>query len=147
MTKEEIGQILRGLRTSAGMTQKDVAEAIGRKQQVVGHWETGYSQPDANTLFVLCDLYGADINEAFGFTTKKVDLNKHEQAVIVAYRKNPDMQAAVDRLLHIEAAEEEEETVRIFRAARSEYNAEAQVMDVSRERLDKLKNASEVTDI
>ena len=113
LTKEEIGQILKGLRVRAGMTQKEVAEAIGRKQQVIGHWETGYSQPDANTLFVLCDMYNADINEAFGFTSKKVNLNKHEQSVIDAYRNNPDMQTAVDRLLKVETPSE----------ARSEYHA------------------------
>ncbi|WP_369809094.1 hypothetical protein, partial [uncultured Clostridium sp.] len=27
------------------MTQQEVADKIGRKQPIVGHWETGYSQP------------------------------------------------------------------------------------------------------
>ena len=58
MTKEEIGGVLKNLRTKTGMTQREVAEKIGRTQQIIGHWETGYSQPDANTLFVLCDIYG-----------------------------------------------------------------------------------------
>ena len=57
MTKEEIGLVLKELRTSCGMTQKEVAEKIGRTQQIVGHWETGYAQPDANTLFTLCNSY------------------------------------------------------------------------------------------
>ncbi|MDL2214216.1 helix-turn-helix domain-containing protein [Clostridia bacterium OttesenSCG-928-O13] len=70
MTKEEIGAILRDLRLKSGKTQKEVAELLGRTQQVVGHWETGYSQPDANTLFLLCTIYGADLNEAFGFNKK-----------------------------------------------------------------------------
>ena len=56
MTKTEIGSILKELRVSSGKTQKEVAELLGRKQQIVGHWETGYSQPDANTLFTLCDI-------------------------------------------------------------------------------------------
>ena len=66
MTKQEIGQILRVAREAKGFTQKQVAELLGRKQQIVGHWETGYSQPDANTLFELCDLYDLSIDEAFG---------------------------------------------------------------------------------
>ena len=66
MTKQEIGQILRAAREAKGLTQKQVATEIGRKQQVVGHWETGYAQPDANTLFELCDLYGISVDEAFG---------------------------------------------------------------------------------
>lgn len=72
MTKQEIGQILRAARESKGLTQKQVAEFIGRKQQIVGHWETGYSQPDANTLFELCDLYDLSIDEAFGKKTDSI---------------------------------------------------------------------------
>lgn len=65
MTKQEIGQILRAARETKGMTQKQVAEMLGRRQQIVGHWETGYAQPDANTLFELCDIYGISVDEAF----------------------------------------------------------------------------------
>jgi transcriptional regulator with XRE-family HTH domain len=70
MTKQQIGKILKDLRLKANMTQKEVASSIGRTQQIVGHWETGYSQPDADTLFALCDLYGASVDEAFGYTKK-----------------------------------------------------------------------------
>lgn len=73
MTKQEIGAILKELRLNKGMTQQQVADTIGRKQQIIGHWETGYSQPDANTLFELCDLYDVTVDEAFGF--KKSDKN------------------------------------------------------------------------
>ena len=38
MPKEEIGFVLKRLRASCGMTQKEVAEKIGRTQQIVGHW-------------------------------------------------------------------------------------------------------------
>lgn len=67
MTKKEIGEILKNLRSNSGLSRKEVAIAIGRTHQIVGHWETGYSQPDADTLFVLCDLYGASVDVAFGF--------------------------------------------------------------------------------
>lgn len=70
MTKQQIGKVLKSLRLKANMTQKEVATLIGRSQQIVGHWETGYSQPDADTLFALCDLYGASVDEAFGYTKK-----------------------------------------------------------------------------
>ncbi|MEG2001246.1 MAG: helix-turn-helix transcriptional regulator [Evtepia sp.] len=67
MTKEEIGSILKKLRLESGKTQKQVAEILGRTQQIVGHWETGYAQPDANTLFVLCGIYDVSVDKAFGF--------------------------------------------------------------------------------
>lgn len=78
MTKEEIGYVLKQLRISCGMTQKEVAEKIGRKQQIIGHWETGYSQPDANTLFTLCDIYGTSVDEAFGFKKENVSITKKD---------------------------------------------------------------------
>ncbi|MDC7289899.1 helix-turn-helix domain-containing protein [Blautia schinkii] len=43
MTKKEIGAVLKQLRLSCNMKQKEVADIIGRNQQVVGHWETGVS--------------------------------------------------------------------------------------------------------
>ena len=70
MTKEEIGHVLRQLRMKANLTQKQAAQAMGRTQQIIGHWETGYSQPDADSLFALCEIYGASVDKAFGFTKK-----------------------------------------------------------------------------
>ena len=72
-TKEEIGQIIKASRLSAGLTQKQVAEFLNRPQQTIASWETGKSQPDANTLFVLFQILGRSIDDAFGFSdnTKK----------------------------------------------------------------------------
>ncbi len=85
MTKEEIGFILKELRTSCGMTQKEVAKKIGRTQQIVGHWETGYAQPDANTLFTLCNIYGVTVDDAFGFQQKD-SLSKEDYERIRKYK-------------------------------------------------------------
>ena len=82
MTREDIGAILKQLRLNCGMTQKEVAEKLGRKQQIVGHWETGCAQPDANTLFTLCEIYGTTVDEAFGFSRKKEALSLSERACI-----------------------------------------------------------------
>ncbi len=85
MTKEEIGAKLKAKRISCGMTQQEVAEKIGRKQPIVGHWETGYSQPDANTLFLLCDIYGTTVDDVFGFQ-KNSDISISEYDHIKKYR-------------------------------------------------------------
>lgn len=85
MTKEEIGLILKELRVSCSMTQKEVAEKIGRTQQIVGHWETGYAQPDANTLFTLCNIYGVTVDDAFGFQ-KKDSISKEDYERIRKYK-------------------------------------------------------------
>ena len=85
MTKKEIGEKLKAARISCGMTQQEVAEKIGRKQPIVGHWETGYSQPDANTLFILCDIYGTTVDDIFGFSPKE-NFSKSEYDHIKKYR-------------------------------------------------------------
>lgn len=65
MTKEEIAQIIKKARLNSGYTQKEVADAIGRKRQTLASWETGQSQPDADTLFQLFDFYGVSVDAAF----------------------------------------------------------------------------------
>lgn len=90
MTKEEIGSILKRLRIENGLTQKEVASKIGRTQQIIGHWETGYAQPDANTLFTLCALYGTSVDEAFGFSKKKSSLSKEDKSLLELYHSLDD---------------------------------------------------------
>ena len=107
MTREEIANVLKSLRINTGLTQAQAAEKIGRKQQTLASWETGQSQPDANTLFLLCNLYNASIDEAFGFKTKRRTITNQESALLDAYRANPQMQSAVDRLLGIGEAKVE----------------------------------------
>lgn len=85
MTKEEIGSVLKGLRIDNGKTQKEVAEILGRTQQIIGHWETGYSQPDANTLFKLCEIYGTTVDEAFGFKKEKLLVTKKDIEILRKY--------------------------------------------------------------
>lgn len=70
MTKQEIGAVLMRLREASGKSREYVSEIIGKSVKTIGHWETGYAQPDANTLFLLCTIYGADLNDAFGFSGK-----------------------------------------------------------------------------
>ncbi len=107
MTKEEIGAVLKRLRTESGMTQAEIAGKIGRTQQIVGHWETGYAQPDANTLFTLCGYYGTTVDEAFGFK-KKNDVSRDEYEIIEKYRvikkESPDGLKVVDAVLNREYA-------------------------------------------
>lgn len=107
MTKGEIGLVLKELRVSCNMTQKEVAEKIGRTQQIVGHWETGYAQPDANTLFTLCSIYGVTVDDAFGFQRKE-SISKEDYERIRKYKLisdySPDGAVVVNTVLDREYA-------------------------------------------
>lgn len=93
MTKQDIGTILLKLRTDAGKTREEVAELLGKSVKTIGHWETGYAQPDANTLFLLCTIYGADLNAAFGFGSSEKSteptLSPSDQTLLDAYHRAP----------------------------------------------------------
>ena len=84
MTREEIAQIIKKARTDAGFTQKEAASAIGRKQQTLASWETGQSQPDANTLFQLFDFYGVSVDAAFNLTKNTPTPPSGEAGVLTA---------------------------------------------------------------
>lgn len=86
MTKEQIGEKLKAARISCGMTQQEVANKIGRKQPIIGHWETGYSQPDANTLFILCDIFGTTVDEVFGFKKDRPFISSNDISLLEKYR-------------------------------------------------------------
>ncbi len=65
MTKREIADTFRRMRRSSGLTQQELADRLGKKQQTVGHWETGYAQPDIGTLLELFGVYHKSFDEEF----------------------------------------------------------------------------------
>ncbi len=48
-------------RAAAGLTQQQVADAVGRTKALVQHWEAGRRQPYPETTRALADLYGVDV--------------------------------------------------------------------------------------
>ena len=111
MSKEYIASVLKKLRCESGMTADEVGALIGKSGKTVNGWENGRSQPDAEILLQLCDIYKVDdILNTFmeikrnikSIVVKDTVLTSHERDLIVAYRNNPDIQIAVDRLLGIE---------------------------------------------
>lgn len=108
MDKQQIGLILKQARESAGMTQSQVARIVGKTQQAIGNWETGYSTPEASMLFTLCDLYGLSIDDTFG-GGQHVRLTLAERNHIKLYRSLDAFgKEMVDYVLKKEAARIEE---------------------------------------
>lgn len=66
-------------------------------------WESGQTQPDADTLLLLCKIYGIEnILKTFGYENGKTNpiiLTEFEENLIMRYRENPEMQNAVHKLL------------------------------------------------
>ena len=108
MSRKEIAQKLRELRQKSGLTADEVGARIGKSGKTVNAWENNRGQPDADTLIALCDIYEVDdiLKEFRGGRSNQLFLSSHYRDLILAYRQQPSMQEAVDRLLGIAAADE-----------------------------------------
>lgn len=61
MTKS-IGERIRELRRARGITQEEMAEAMGVTSQAVSKWETDLSIPDLPTLIRLADYFNVSLD-------------------------------------------------------------------------------------
>lgn len=110
--KQNIAKKIYYYRKSAGLTQKQLAELLGVKNTAVSNWENGQNSIDTETLFKVCEIFKVTINDMYGIPKEEMSasndtivqdkLTPHEQAVLEAYRSQPEMQPAVDRLLGIQ---------------------------------------------
>ena len=66
---ESIGTIIMRLRKEHGMTQDQLASALGITFQAVSKWENGISSPDISTLPLLADLFGVSVDQLLGRET------------------------------------------------------------------------------
>lgn len=57
MSREYIASVLKILRAEQGMTADEVGEIIGKSGKTVSGWENARSQPDADLLLKLCEIY------------------------------------------------------------------------------------------
>ncbi len=62
-----LGENLKRYRKKEGLTQEDVATYVGKTKNVVSHWEKGVNRPDADTIFLLCQLLKITPNQLFNW--------------------------------------------------------------------------------
>lgn len=63
---EILGNNIMMLRKENGMTQEQLATALGISFQAVSKWETGNSCPDISTLPLLADLFSVSVDQLIG---------------------------------------------------------------------------------
>lgn len=108
--------VLRNLRISANLSQEDLANRLGLAKSTISMYENGSRKPNFETLEAIADTFNVDMNTLIGKTEHKnyepkqlknsFHLTDHEKQVIIAYRQHPEMQNAVDTLLHVPATQE-----------------------------------------
>lgn len=144
---------LRSLRAEKDLTRQALSNLIGITHSSINMYERGEREPGLETLEIIADFFNVDMDYLLGRqdvprkidfshissaipaadTSNLINLTKHEHSVISSYRKHPEMQPAVDRLLGV--AEEPEHLMPV--AAHNDNHDEEQ-QELMQKDLDKL---------
>lgn len=98
----EVGKRIRMFREKFGFSQKEFADSINVKNTVVSNWERGLTRPDVDTLALICSVLDVSANDLLDIHFDSDDYTAHEKLIIKQYRKQLDLQFAVNVLLGIE---------------------------------------------
>lgn len=111
-----IGELIYNRRIELGLTLEEVGNAVGVSKSTVKKWEDGFiSNMRRDKIAALSKVLRINpvslINGELVLMNQRNDffLTDHEQQLIIAYRRQPEMQHAVDTLLGITDAEEQKE--------------------------------------
>ena len=90
------------------LSVRDVSGILKEKslnvaEKTIYGWESGQTQPNADTLLMLCEIYNIEnILGTFGYTDEEpINLTSHEVKLIKQYRNHPEIQDAVNKLLDV----------------------------------------------
>ncbi len=82
-----IGEQIKKYRNIKGMTQQDIADALGESSgRVIYNWEKGIGRPDCDKLARLCDLLGVSADEMIGCKSMAGHPTASEWNTIQKYR-------------------------------------------------------------
>lgn len=101
-------KILKTLREEKGMTQDELAAAIGVTKQAVSHYERGTRYPRRDQLEALADLFNVDIDYLTGRSDRTTRLLSDEELRLLnAYRAaSEDVKTAIAGALGVKREKE-----------------------------------------
>lgn len=110
MKNERFSKVLKEYRKKNDLSVKEVSMKLNEKSikvapKTIYGWESGQTQPDADTLLVLCEMYHIDhILNTFGYTSRIIEhsFSEYDAQLIKKYHEHPEMHEAIHRLLGME---------------------------------------------
>lgn len=66
-----LGYTIRELRKEKGISQRELAEAIGMRANAINNYENGYRTPDANTVLQLAKYFSVSADYLLGLTPSR----------------------------------------------------------------------------
>lgn len=111
MKNENIARVLKYHRKLNHLSVAEVSRILGEDhifvaEKTIYGWESGQTQPDADTLLKLCKIYHIqDILLTFGYLPKThetdIYLTEYEIELIKQYRQKQEFQPAINKLLDL----------------------------------------------
>lgn len=109
MRNEYIPRVLKEYRKKNHFTVNDVSLMLHERSievapKTIYGWESGQANPSADMLLTLCEMYNiTDILTVFGYTEDDTyfHVTPSERALVESYRKHPELQKAVNKLLDL----------------------------------------------
>lgn len=101
VTNGSVGRALKAMRKSAGLTQGEAAQKIGKVQQMISHWETARVDIGINDFLHLSQIYGYSPDSAFAQITSAESapvgqiLSSDEKELVECYRLLPEEQKPI----------------------------------------------------
>ena len=99
--REEIAKSLLFYRKRAGMTQKQLADAVGLTDKAVSKWERGKSIPDNGVLPDICEALHISVNELLAGEDIKPEefVNKAERNIILLIEDQEKQEKGMKRII------------------------------------------------
>lgn len=96
-----INVVIKYLRARSGLTQVELAKALGLSRSRLNNYESGLREPDFDTVALFADYFGVTFDYLFGRDSSD-GFTGDEIKIINAYREAPEaIQQSVCKLLDI----------------------------------------------
>ena len=144
-----IGNRLRQRRLQIGLTQQQLADKIGAKKNTISNYECNISSPSEEIIIALMEALDCDANYLYGEFISSGDelaLDKTEKKLITSYRGFNDegKNKIIDIISDMEQLPRYTKQI-VFRAASSEDNHPAEIVEITPEEKERLDNATRIT--
>lgn len=83
MMKQNMGDLIAGLRKERGMTQKELAEQMSVTDKAVSKWERNLSCPDVNSIPRLAQVLGVSVEELMTAAPKQEEKQEPDLAKLI----------------------------------------------------------------
>jgi transcriptional regulator with XRE-family HTH domain len=102
--KNHFSKCVKEHRKQLKLTQKQLGDILNVADATVSGWELGTNYPDMDKVLQLCKIFNLTCSEIFGTINKNSDitLSNKEKELIISYRKHPEVQFSIDKLLGID---------------------------------------------